>query len=275
MADAAEIIRVSGLSKTYGRRRVLDGVDLVVRRGEMVALVGPSGAGKSTLLRAIGGLVAGDADGGSVEAFGIAVQSRGKASDKVRQARLRLGFVFQQFNLVGRLSLYANAALGALGRIGFWRGLVGAWPRETREAAMAALQRVGVAEWAGQRASAVSGGQQQRAAIARALVQKAEAILADEPVASLDPVSARRAMELLEELNAEAGLTVVVSLHQVEYAKRYCRRAVALKDGKIVYDGPSEGLDRARLTDIYGAEFDEVLAGALAPDVNSAEGAPA
>jgi ABC-type thiamine transport system ATPase subunit len=149
--------------------------------------------------------------------------------------------IFQQFNLVGRLSLFSNVALGSLGRIPFWQGLLGLWPPETKQAAMAALNRFGLADYAAQRANTLSGGQQQRGAIARALVQKAKIILADEPVASLDPVSARRVMEILQTLNREDGLTVIVTLHQVDYALRYCRRVVALKQGKIVYDGPARG----------------------------------
>jgi phosphonate transport system ATP-binding protein len=223
----------------------------------MIALIGPSGSGKSTLLRSLSGLVPIDADDGSIEAFDIEVQARGRVSDKVREARIRIGFIFQQFNLVARLSLFTNAALGSLGRIGFWRGLLGLWPSETRAATMAALARVGVADYAGQRAGTLSGGQQQRGAIARALVQKAKIILADEPVASLDPVAARRVMEILKELNAQDGLTVLVTLHQVDYALRYCDRAVALKAGQVVYDGPTNGLDRARLIDIYGPEFED------------------
>ena len=259
MTPAAAVLSVRGVSKTFGRRRALDGVSLGVRAGEMVALIGPSGSGKSTLLRALSGLVAIDPGEGVVEAFDTTVQARGRVSDRVRQARLQIGFIFQQFNLVGRLTLFTNAALGSLGRIGFWRGLFGIWPEETKAAAMAALARVGVAEAAGQRAGTLSGGQQQRGAIARALVQQARAILADEPVASLDPVAARRVMEILKELNARDGLTVVVSLHQVDYALRYCERVVALKAGKIAYDGPAAGLDRARLTDIYGPEFEDVF----------------
>jgi phosphonate transport system ATP-binding protein len=173
---------------------------------------------------------------------------------------VRIGFIFQQFNLVARLSLFTNTALGSLGRIRFWRGLIGLWPAETRAATMAALSRVGVADFAGQRAGTLSGGQQQRGAIARALVQNAEVILADEPVASLDPVAARRVMEILKTLNAEDGLTVLVTLHQVDYALRYCRRTVALKAGEVVYDGPTEALDRARLIGIYGPEFDDAFA---------------
>ncbi|HXU81367.1 MAG TPA: ATP-binding cassette domain-containing protein, partial [Polyangia bacterium] len=140
-----------------------------------------------------------------------------------------------------------------------WRGALGRWPAETRQAAMAALVRVGVADYAGQRANTLSGGQQQRGAIARALVQQAQVILADEPVASLDPVSARRVMETLRDLNRSDGLTVVVTLHQVDYALRYCRRVVALKQGKVVYDGPPDGLKTPQLIDIYGPEFEDVF----------------
>jgi phosphonate transport system ATP-binding protein len=253
------VIAVHAASKTFGARRALDAVALTVAKGEMIGLIGPSGAGKSTLLRAINGLVVLDGGDGSVEAFGAIVQRGGRVSDHVRQVRARIGMVFQQFNLVGRLSLYNNVALGMLGRINFWRGLFGLWPRAEKTAVMSALARVGVAEYAGQRAGTLSGGQQQRAAIARALVQGAEVILADEPVASLDPVAARRVMELLCDLNRNDAISVVVSLHQVDYALRYCSRVVALKAGKIVYDGPSQGLDHARLVDIYGPEIEEVF----------------
>ncbi len=259
------VLSIRAASKTFGSRRALDAVSLDVDRGEMIALIGPSGSGKSTLLRSIDGLQTIDAplegkEGeGLITAFGGAVQARGKVSDQVRKARVRIGFIAQQFNLVGRLSLFTNVALGSLGRISQWRGLLGAWPAETRSAAMAALHRVGVADYAGQRANTLSGGQQQRGAIARALVQKAKIILADEPVASLDPVSARKVMEILRDLNKSDGLTVVVTLHQVDYALRYCDRVVALKAGKKVYDGPTRGLDRDQLIDIYGPEFEDVF----------------
>jgi phosphonate transport system ATP-binding protein len=259
MTSDVAVLSVRGISKTFGARRALDGVSISVRRGEMIALIGPSGSGKSTLLRSITGLAPIDADEGVIEAFGAIVQARGRVTDKVREARIRIGFIFQQFNLVGRLTLFTNTALGSLGRIGFWRGLFGLWPGETKAAAMAALARVGVADYAGQRANTLSGGQQQRGAIARALVQQARIILADEPVASLDPVAARRVMDILRRLNAEDGLTVLVTLHQVDYALRYCDRVVALKAGKIVYDGATDGLDRARLTDIYGPEFEDAF----------------
>jgi phosphonate transport system ATP-binding protein len=258
MPDAA-VLSIRNASKTFGQRRALDDVSLDVRKGEMIALIGPSGSGKSTLLRSISALQAIDPGPGVIAAFDGPVQENGRISSNVRRTRTRIGMIFQQFNLVGRLSLFTNVALGSLGRIGFWRAAFGLWPAETRQAAMAALQRFGVAEYAAQRANTLSGGQQQRGAIARALVQKAKIILADEPVASLDPVSARRVMEILRELNQQDGLTVIVTLHQVDYALRYCRRVVALKEGRIVYDGAAAGLTRDRLVDIYGPEFEDVF----------------
>jgi phosphonate transport system ATP-binding protein len=255
----ATVLSVREVSKTFGSQRALDRVSLRVGRGEMIGLIGPSGSGKSTLLRAMSGLGAIDPGEGVIEAFGQPVQAKGRVSDHIRQTRARIGMIFQQFNLVGRLTLFTNVALGLLGRVGFWRGLFGAWPAADKTAVMAALARVGVADQAGQRAGTLSGGQQQRAAIARALVQHAEVILADEPVASLDPVSARRVMELLRALNRDEAISVVVSLHQVDYAMRYCPRVVALKAGRVAYDGPSDGLTHDRLVDIYGPEIEEVF----------------
>jgi phosphonate transport system ATP-binding protein len=257
MSDA--VLTVRNASKSFGARRALDSVSLAVAKGEMIALIGPSGSGKSTLLRSISGLQTIDAGDGRIEAFGEAVQANGRVASGVRRIRTRIGMIFQQFNLVGRLSLFTNVALGSLGRIPAWQGLLGLWPAETKKTAMAALHRFGLGDYAGQRANTLSGGQQQRGAIARALVQNAKIILADEPVASLDPVSARRVMEILAELNRTDGLTVLVTLHQVDYALRYCQRVVALKAGTIVYDGPPAGLDKPRLIDIYGPEFEDVF----------------
>jgi len=256
---AAAVASVKDVSKTFGTRKALNGVSVEVGAGEMVALIGPSGSGKSTLLRSITGLQTIDSGKGVIEVFGETVQKNGRTTRSVRAARQKLGMIFQQFNLVGRLSLFSNVMLGALGRLPGWRGFLGAWPSADKRIAMAALHRVGVSEYAAQRANTLSGGQQQRAAIARALVQGAQAIVADEPVASLDPVSARKVMELLVELNQRDGLGVIVTLHQVDYAIRYCERVVALKAGQIVYDGPSTGLDTKQLIDIYGPEFEDAF----------------
>jgi phosphonate transport system ATP-binding protein len=258
-ASAAAVASVRDVSKTFGARKALNGVSVEVGAGEMVALIGPSGSGKSTLLRSITGLQTIDPGKGVIEVFGQTVQKNGRITGQVRAARQKLGMIFQQFNLVGRLSLFSNVMLGALGRIPGWQGVLGAWPAADKRKAMEALHRVGVSDYAAQRANTLSGGQQQRGAIARALVQGAQAILADEPVASLDPVSARKVMELLVELNQRDGLGVIVTLHQVDYAIRYCDRVIALKAGQIVYDGPATGLDTKQLIDIYGPEFEDAF----------------
>jgi phosphonate transport system ATP-binding protein len=259
MTTATAVASVKDVSKTFGARKALNGVSVEVKAGEMVALIGPSGSGKSTLLRSITGLQSIDPGEGTISVFGEVVQKNGRVTGRVRAARQKLGMIFQQFNLVGRLSLFSNVMLGALGRIPGWKGVMGLWPKADKDKAMAALHRVGVSDYAAQRANTLSGGQQQRGAIARAIVQGAQAILADEPVASLDPVSARKVMELLVELNKRDGLGVIVTLHQVDYAIRYCERVVALQAGKVVYDGPSTGLDTKRLIEIYGPEFEDAF----------------
>lgn len=258
-AAAPGLVLARDVSKTFGSRKALDGVSISVASGEMVALIGPSGSGKSTLLRSITGLQSIDAGAGTIQVFGETVQKDGRVTGAVRKARSKLGMIFQQFNLVGRLSLFSNVMLGALGRLPSWQGLLGMWPQADKDKAMAALHRVGVSDYAAQRANTLSGGQQQRGAIARAIVQGAKAILADEPVASLDPVSARKVMELLVELNKRDGMGVIVTLHQVDYAIHYCDRVIALQGGKIVYDGPSTALDQKRLIEIYGPEFEDAF----------------
>jgi phosphonate transport system ATP-binding protein len=167
--------------------------------------------------------------------------------------------VFQQFNLVPRLSVLTNVCLGFLGQMPRWRGTIGCFTKAQKLQAMRALTRVGIAEQALKRGSQLSGGQQQRAAIARSLVQGSEIVIADEPIASLDPSAARRVMDILAKLNREDGITVLVSLHQVEYALNYCPRTIALRDGEIVYDGPSSALTPAFLGELYGAESEELF----------------
>ncbi len=258
-AGDAPALVVQDSSVSFGPFKALDHVALEVKSGEMVALIGASGSGKSTLLRTLNGLQVTDPGSGRIEVFGRKVQRDGRLAKGLRYRRRDIGFIFQSFNLVGRLSLFTNALLGCLGRIPAWRGVFGLFPNEDRVRAMEALGRVGVAEFAGRRTAKLSGGQMQRAAIARALVQRARMILADEPIASLDPVSARKVMELLQELNRRDGITVIVSLHQVDYAMRYGQRVVALKAGKIVFDGPAKDLNRARLIEIYGDEYEDAF----------------
>ena len=157
------------------------------------------------------------------------------------------------------MSVLTNVLLGHLGKISRLRGTFALFNRTEKAAANAALERVGIAKTARQRASTLSGGQQQRAAIARTLVQRAEILIADEPIASLDPASARRVMDVLADVNARDGITVIVSLHQVEFARQYCPRTVAMRDGAVIWDGPSSALTNAFLAELYGASADELV----------------
>ncbi len=250
---------VERLSKRFGRKLALDDVSLVIEPGEIVALIGASGSGKSTLIRHVAGLERGTGEGGSIAVFGRSLLSGGRLSREARSIRRHVGVVFQQFNLVGRLPVLTNVLVGVLGRIPGWRGTLGWFNAAEKAGAMQALARVGIAETARQRSSTLSGGQQQRAAIARALVQGAKLLLADEPIASLDPASAKRVMETLVEINRTDGITVMVSLHQVEYARRYCPRTIALRDGVVAYDGPSTALTPAFLRDLYGEASEELI----------------
>jgi phosphonate transport system ATP-binding protein len=253
-------IHVDRLNKTFARKTALVDLALSIQHGEMVALIGASGSGKSTLLRHLAGLACCDrTNGGSVQVLGREVQASGRLNGKVRRLRADIGYIFQQFNLVNRLSVLDNVLLGCLGRMPRWRGSLGLFNTEEKARAMANLDRVGLADLAPQRASTLSGGQQQRVAIARALTQQAEVILADEPIASLDPESARKVMEILADINRRDGKTVVVTLHQVDYAVRYCPRAVALKGGRIHFDGDGAELNSQFLNDLYGANADTSL----------------
>ncbi|GLK95949.1 phosphonates import ATP-binding protein PhnC [Achromobacter xylosoxidans] len=251
-------IEVQGLCKSFhAGAKALDGVNLQVADGEMVALLGASGSGKSTLLRHLSGFVAGDS--GSVAVNGRMIQRDGRLSRDVRAARASIGFVFQQFNLVGRLPVITNVLTGLLPRVPLWRSLTRWFLRGEVRQGLEALAQVGIDDYAFQRASTLSGGQQQRAAIARTLVQNARVILADEPIASLDPESSRRVMDTLAQINRSRKVAVVVSLHQVDVALRYCPRVVALRHGKVVYDGPSANLTPAMLSELYGSELSELL----------------
>ncbi|MEV6039411.1 phosphonate ABC transporter ATP-binding protein [Nonomuraea sp. NPDC052116] len=241
------VVRTKGLVKTFGVVRACAGIDLTVRRGEIVALLGPSGSGKSTLLRHLNGLAR--PDSGEVEVLGVdVVDARGA---ELRALRRRVGVVFQQFNLVGRLTVMENVLHGALGRVRGPRYGIVTWPRSVRAEALEHLDRVGLAERAYQRAGSLSGGQQQRVAIARALLQRPELVLADEPVASLDPETAASVMDLLVRVCHEDGLTMVCTLHQIELALRWTRRVVGLRLGEIRLDEPTELLDAVRLRGLY------------------------
>ncbi|WP_420963570.1 phosphonate ABC transporter ATP-binding protein [Brucella sp. IR073] len=266
-------IAVSNLSKSYGGTRALNDVSLTLAKGEMVALIGASGSGKSTLIRHIAGLEAGDGGAGRIEISGELTQSAGRFLRRARRGRVAV--IFQQFNLVGRLSVLTNVLIGHLGRMPRWRGTLGLFNRAEKAKARKALERVSIAQRAAQRSSTLSGGQQQRAAIARALVQEAEILIADEPISALDPSAARRVMDVLADINAKDGITVLVSLHQVEYARRYCPRTIAMRDGAIVYDGPSSALTNDFLARLYGSASEELVLPDGPADRLAAKGATA
>lgn len=254
----ASAVSVRSVSRTFrggsGVRHALREVSIEIAPGEMVALIGPSGSGKSTLLRSLAGLLTTDA-GGTITVGGRTVQADGRLAADVRAIRSGIGVVFQQFNLAERLPVVTNVCVGMVSRIPAWRVVAGRFTPAERFAALQALDRVGILEQAWQRSGTLSGGQQQRAAIARALVQRPGLILGDEPIASLDPGSCRLVMEAFARINREDGATVVVSLHQIDWAMRFCRRVIALRAGQLVYDGPTAGLDAATLRSIYGGEF--------------------
>ena len=258
-AGRKAVLSVRQLSKHFGSKQALDSVDLSIDAGEMVALIGASGSGKSTLIRHIAGLERADRGTGRIEIFDEVLQANGRLGDKLRAMRSEIGVIFQQFNLVARLPVITNVLIGNLGRIPGWRGTLGLFSADEKRQACEALERVGVPGIAWQRASTLSGGQQQRAAIARCLVQKSRILLADEPIASLDPASARKVMDVLKDINETDAITVVVCLHQVEYARRYCKRTVAMRNGRIVFDGPSTALTNAFLTELYGADSEELV----------------
>jgi len=274
-------VAVRSLTKTFAApgkvpamrastNKALDDVSIHIEQGEMVALIGASGSGKSTLLRLISGLVPSDrTSGAEIRIFGQTIQSGGRIAPGARSIRSRVGVVFQQFNLIGRLKVLTNVLIGNLGRMPYWRGCLGLFDDDQKRTAMRALHRVGIAPQAMQRGSTLSGGQQQRAAIARTLVQGAELLIADEPIASLDPSAARKVMDILSDLNARDGITVMVSLHQVEYALNYCPRTIALRNGKVVYDGPSKALTPHFLGELYGAESEELFLPGLSEQMDS------
>lgn len=232
----------------------LDGVSLRVERGEFLAVIGLSGSGKSTLLRCMNRLV--EPSAGQVLFQGTDVTHlRGQA---LRQYRCRIGIIFQHFNLIERRTVLENVLVGSLGRVTVWRSLVGAFPEELVEEALRNLEVVGLAEKAFDRVRMLSGGQKQRVAIARALMQRPQALLADEPVASLDPATAHSVMRYLEEVNQRFGMTVVCSLHFLSLVRRYARRVVALRAGRVVFEGSPEEITEEWFRHIYGEEAQEV-----------------
>jgi phosphonate transport system ATP-binding protein len=250
------MLRVEHLTKIYPNgTQALKDVSFEVQDGEFLVVIGLSGSGKSTLLRCINRLI--EPTSGKILWDGTDITAASPA--ELLHIRRNIGMVFQQFNLVRRSSVMTNVLNGRLGYANPWLSLLGIWSPADKQLAEKALERVGIADKAMSRADALSGGQQQRVGIARALMQEPRLILADEPVASLDPVLSHSILQYLEQLNKD-GMTVICSLHFLDLVHRYATRVIALKDGINVFEGLPSAIDRAKFKEVYGEEAQEVRA---------------
>lgn len=255
------MLQYKNLSKTYDDgTQALKGVSFEVEKGEFLIIIGLSGSGKSTLLRCTNRLI--DPTGGEIIWNDTDIAKLNQK--QLRPIRRKIGMVFQQFNLVKRLSVMNNVLSGRLGYVDNWTGMTYRFSNKDKDKAIKALDRVGLTEQSWKRASELSGGQQQRVGIARALMQEPEIILADEPVASLDPVLAHTILGDLERLNKEDGITIICSLHYLDLVQRYATRVIGLRDGRVVYRGTGE--DIRKMTDeqfkeIYGEDAERVSGG--------------
>lgn len=252
---------IEDLSRRYGQKSAVDRVSLKIERGSFVGVIGRSGAGKSTLLRLVNRLA--DPSSGRIIYDGVDVTDlRGR---DLRGWRTRCAMIFQQFNLVGRLDVLTNVLMGRLSHTSSTRSLLKLWSAEDKAIALSALELFDMAGLASQRAEQLSGGQQQRVAIARALVQEPDIILADEPIASLDPRNTRLVMDALARINREYGITVLCNLHSLDLARAYCGRLVGMSAGKVAFDGGPQDLTDDVTRELYGLEAGDVV------DTNPAE----
>lgn len=246
------MLELERLTRRFGDKLAVDGANLTIGSGEMVGIIGRSGAGKSTLLRLINRLI--EPSEGRFVVDGVDVTAlRGR---ELRAWRARTAMIFQQFNLVNRLDVLTNVLCGRLNRMSTARVLFKIFTAEERAMAVQALDRLGLLEVAMNRADALSGGQQQRVAIARALMQQPDILLADEPIASLDPMNAKIVMDALLDINQRDGITVLTNLHTLDTARTYCRRIIGMSAGQIVFDGAPDELTDPVLRAIYGESHD-------------------
>ncbi len=249
------MLKVENLTKVYeGGTQALDDVSFEVERGEFLAVIGLSGSGKSTLLRCINRLI--EPTSGTITWDGVDVTNA--SQEELRRIRRRIGMVFQHFNLVDRSKVLTNVLAGRLGYVNPALSVVNRFPKKDLEKAHAQLARVGLEEKANARADELSGGQQQRVGVARAMMQDPEIMLADEPVASLDPVLAHSIMQYLELINQEDGVMVLCSLHFLDLVHQYADRVIALNDGKLVFEGSPKEIDDDKFKEIYGKEAERV-----------------
>jgi len=249
------MLEVKNLSKVYdGGVQALNNVSFTVKQGEFLAVIGLSGSGKSTLLRCINRLI--EPTAGQIIWNGQDVTAA--TQDEMRLIRRKIGMVFQHFNLVSRSKVITNVLSGRLGYVNPMMSALNRFPKSDIEMALAQLDRVGIKNQAYKRADELSGGQQQRVGIARAMIQEPAIILADEPVASLDPVLAHSIMQYLEKINKEDGVTVLCSLHFLDLVHRYADRAIALNEGDLMFDGSPEDIDDEKFRDIYGKDAERV-----------------
>ncbi|CAD7033133.1 phosphonate ABC transporter ATP-binding protein [Pseudorhizobium endolithicum] len=245
-------MRLTNLTRVFGSRTAVDAVTLDIPQGQMVGIIGRSGAGKSTLLRMINRLT--DASSGSIHFGDLEVSALRGA--ELRRWQRDCAMIFQQFNLVPRLDVLTNVLLGRLNHRSTAMSLLNIFSREERIMAIAALERLGIEQTALQRAGTLSGGQQQRVAIARALMQAPTMVLADEPIASLDPLNAKIVMDALRDINEREGITVITNLHTLDTARSYCERIIGMAAGRVVFDGTPSELTADAVHAIYGADRD-------------------
>jgi phosphonate transport system ATP-binding protein len=249
------MLTLTGVTRQFGAKKAVDNVSLSIAPGSFIGVIGRSGAGKSTLLRMINRLQ--DVSSGTITSGGADVTRLG--GSELRAWRRRCAMVFQQFNIVGRLDVLTNVLMGRLNHTSQMRSLLKLWSDEDKAIAISALEQFDMMAMAGQRAESLSGGQQQRVAIARALVQEPEIILADEPIASLDPRNTKLVMDGLLRLNRHFGITVICNLHDIDIAKDYCGRLIGMAQGRVVFDGTPDSLTESAARELYGLEAHEAM----------------